>query len=93
MKIEKDSKFNTNFVQVELYVIVYILVFDFYISENSFLSLKKLEIEIAQGFEEERKILIIQRLENYLAICKEILSFYILEERIIDLKKYLKIIN
>lgn len=51
MKIEKDSKFNTNFVQVELYVIVYILVFDFYISENSFLSLKKLEIEIAQGFE------------------------------------------
>lgn len=93
MKIEKDSKFNTNFVQVELYVIVYILVFDFYISENSFSSLKKLEIEIAQGFEEERKILIIQRLENYLAICKEILSFCILEERIIDLKKYMKIIN
>lgn len=55
MKIEKDSKFNTNFVQVELYVIVYILVLDFYISENSYSSLKKLEIEIALGFEGRRE--------------------------------------
>lgn len=94
MKIEKDSKFNTNFVQVELYVIVYILVLDFYISENSYSSLKKLEIEIALGFEGRRE----ENINNseawkLFSNCKEILSFCILEEGIIDLKKYLKIIN
>lgn len=55
MKIDKDSKFNINFIASWIVYHYYILI-DFYISEN-LLSLKKLGIEIAQAFEDRRDVI------------------------------------
>lgn len=79
MKIDKDSKFNINFIASWIVYHYYILI-DFYISENL---LKKLGIEIAQRFEEMSSGKFVN---NSIKLFSKRNSFCILGKNVIDMK-------